>query len=103
MALPLPITIMSNNTSPVPSFPGSTEPPPPDAAAARCHLLGPTALVVQAIMGVIVISSLVVKRQLEKRKRRWRVWILDVGKQLVGQAVLHGLNILVRCKREQQN
>ncbi|WOO84637.1 Vacuolar membrane protein [Vanrija pseudolonga] len=86
---------MSNNTSPVPSFPGSTEPPPPDAAAARCHLLGPTALVVQAIMGVIVISSLVVKRQLEKRKRRWRVWILDVGKQLVGQAVLHGLNILI--------
>ncbi|TXT05036.1 hypothetical protein VHUM_03856 [Vanrija humicola] len=86
---------MSNSTSPVPAFPPSTEPPPPDAAAARCHLLGPTALVVQAIMGVIVIGSLVVKRQLEKRKRRWRVWVLDVGKQLVGQAVLHGLNILV--------
>ncbi|KAL1407131.1 hypothetical protein Q8F55_006545 [Vanrija albida] len=85
---------MSNNTSPVPGLP-VTAPPPPDAAAERCHLLGPTALVVQAIMGVIVIGSLVVKRQLEKRKRRWRVWVLDVGKQLVGQAVLHGLNILI--------
>jgi len=50
-------------------------------------------------MGVVVISSLVIKRQLEKRKRRWRVWVLDVLKQLVGQAVIHGLNLLVsrRC------
>jgi hypothetical protein len=61
----------------------------------RCFLLGRTALVVQAIMGVVVISSLVIKRQLERRKRPWRVWVLDVAKQLVGQAVIHALNLLV--------
>lgn len=88
---------MSNATDPGGIFPGlpSTEPPPPDPAAEKCHLLGPTALVVQAIMGLMVIGSLVAKRQMEKRKRPWRVWTLDVGKQLIGQAVIHGLNILV--------
>ncbi|BEJ11864.1 hypothetical protein CspHIS471_0203240 [Cutaneotrichosporon sp. HIS471] len=86
---------MSNDTTPlIPGLP-AVEPPPPDATAERCHLLGPTALVVQAIMGVLVLSSLVVKRHLEKRKRPWRVWGFDVGKQLVGQATLHACNILV--------
>lgn len=84
-----------NSTTPL--IPLPAELPPPDITAERCHLLGPTALVVQAIMGVMVLSSLVVKRHLEKRKRPWRVWMLDVGKQLVGQATLHALNILVRC------
>lgn len=74
------------------------EPPPPDPTAERCHLLGPTALIVQALMGVFVIGSLVVKRHLEKRKRPWRVWTLDVAKQLVGQGVIHALNILVSAR-----
>jgi hypothetical protein len=71
------------------------KPPPNHTEKDRCFLLGPTALIVQAIMGVVVISSLIVKRQLEKRKRRWRVWVLDVGKQMAGQAVIHALNLLV--------
>ncbi|WVQ97133.1 hypothetical protein IAU59_004243 [Kwoniella sp. CBS 9459] len=61
----------------------------------RCRLLGTTGLVVQALMGVFVILSLVVKRQLERRKRSWRIWMYDVSKQLAGQAVVHGLNILI--------
>lgn len=48
-------------------------------------------------MGILVIASLVVKKRLEKRKRSWRIWFLDVSKQLVGQAVVHALNLLVRC------
>lgn len=88
-----------NDTTPlIPGLPVA-EPPPPDATAERCHLLGPTALTVQAIMGVMVLSSLVVKRHLEKRKRPWRVWGFDVAKQLVGQATLHALNILVSLSR----
>ncbi|WVF70770.1 hypothetical protein IAT40_005564 [Kwoniella sp. CBS 6097] len=61
----------------------------------RCRLLGTTGLVVQALMGVFVILSLVVKRQLERRKRSWRIWMYDVSKQLAGQAVVHGLNVLI--------
>ncbi|WWD09224.1 hypothetical protein V865_007346 [Kwoniella europaea PYCC6329] len=69
--------------------------PPDHTDEERCKLLGTTGLVVQALMGIFVILSLVVKRQLEKRKRSWRIWVYDVGKQLAGQAVVHGLNILI--------
>nr|XP_031861258.1 uncharacterized protein CI109_003228 [Kwoniella shandongensis]KAA5528330.1 hypothetical protein CI109_003228 [Kwoniella shandongensis] len=65
------------------------------ADADRCKLLGTTGLIVQALMGVFVILSLVIKKYLEKRKRSWKIWIWDVSKQLVGQAVVHGLNILI--------
>jgi len=44
---------------------------------------------------MLVLASLVAKRHLEKRKRPWRIWMWDVGKQMTGQAVVHGLNLLV--------
>ncbi|WWC66574.1 uncharacterized protein I206_100477 [Kwoniella pini CBS 10737] len=75
--------------------PSSPPPLPPHTDEDRCKLLGTTGLIVQAIMGVLVILSLVVKRQLEKRKRSWRIWVYDVGKQLAGQAVVHVLNVLI--------
>ncbi|KAK4687608.1 hypothetical protein P7C73_g2523, partial [Tremellales sp. Uapishka_1] len=76
-------------------FHDSIPDPIPDPDPARCRLLGPTALIVQASMGLFVILSLIIKRQLEKRKRPWRIWLWDVGKQLVGQMVIHGLNLLI--------
>ncbi|WWC86070.1 uncharacterized protein L201_000941 [Kwoniella dendrophila CBS 6074] len=72
-----------------------SSPPPDRTDQDRCKLLGTTGLIVQALMGVFVILSLVAKRQLEKRKRPWKVWMYDVSKQLAGQAVVHGLNILI--------
>ena len=48
------------------------------------------------VVGCFVLSSLVIKRQLEKSRRPWRIWLWDVAKQLAGQAVIHGLNLLVR-------
>lgn len=67
----------------------------------KCQLLGPVGLIVQACMGVFVVLSLVVKRQYEGNvkegipRRTWKVWSLDVGKQLIGQAFVHFLNIWV--------
>ncbi|KAJ7437115.1 vacuolar membrane protein-domain-containing protein [Mycena galericulata] len=60
-----------------------------------CRLLGPIALTVQALMGVLVILSLVYKRHREKPMRPWRIWLFDVSKQVVGQAYVHGLNVLI--------
>ncbi|KAM0792735.1 hypothetical protein ACM66B_002511 [Microbotryomycetes sp. NB124-2] len=60
-----------------------------------CQLLGPVALGVQALMGVIVVGSLVLKRAQERPKRKWRVWIGDVSKQIVGQAFVHASNVLI--------
>jgi hypothetical protein len=51
-------------------------------------------------VGVFVIASLVIKRQLEKRKRKWKIWLWDVCKQLVGQAVVHALNLLVKPRSD---
>ncbi|KAG2115744.1 vacuolar membrane protein-domain-containing protein [Suillus discolor] len=60
-----------------------------------CQLFGPTALVVQALMGVLVILSLVYKRHREPQKRPWRIWLFDVSKQIVGQMFVHGVNVLI--------
>lgn len=60
-----------------------------------CQLLGPTALVVQALMGVLVILSLVYKRHREPQKRPWGIWLFDISKQIVGQMFVHGVNVLI--------
>ncbi|RDB20002.1 Store-operated calcium entry regulator STIMATE [Hypsizygus marmoreus] len=76
--------------SPSPTTPGDTL---PDERS--CQLLGPTALVVQGILGVLVILSLVYKRHREPHKRPWRIWLFDVSKQVVGQMFVHGTNVLL--------
>lgn len=69
--------------------------PVPPVDEQSCSLLGPVALVVQAIMAILVISSLLVKRYREHPRRQWTVWLGDVSKQVIGQAFLHATNILV--------
>ncbi|KAG8980164.1 hypothetical protein FRB90_007789, partial [Tulasnella sp. 427] len=59
----------------------------------NCRLLGPVALVVQGVMGVLVVLSLVYKRHREKPPRPWKIWLFDVSKQVAGQAVVHTLNL----------
>jgi len=60
-----------------------------------CRLLGPIALTVQGLMGVLVILSLVYKRHREKPMRPWRIWLFDVSKQVVGQMFVHAFNVFV--------
>ncbi|KAI0089198.1 vacuolar membrane protein-domain-containing protein [Irpex rosettiformis] len=60
-----------------------------------CRLLGPTALIVQALMGILVILSLVYKRHKELPKRPWGIWSFDVSKQIIGQMFVHGVNVLI--------
>lgn len=72
-----------------PPTPSQTpKPSPPGVDDGTCQLFGPPALVVQGLMGVMVILTLVYKRQHEKPRRRWRIWTFDVSKQLVGQPPL---------------
>jgi hypothetical protein len=62
---------------PLPSPPPTPIPLPGGAGEiddAGCRLLGPFALFVQALMGVVVVGSLVYKRTREKPRRPWRVW-----------------------------
>lgn len=43
----------------------------------HCKLLGPVALLVQGVMGIIVVLSLVYKRHREKPMRPWRIWCVE--------------------------
>ncbi|GAA6003575.1 hypothetical protein JCM10207_000395 [Rhodosporidiobolus poonsookiae] len=61
----------------------------------QCRLLGPFALIIQAVMGAVVLGSLVVKRMREKPRRKWKIWLGDVGKQVVGQAFVHASNVAI--------
>lgn len=51
--------------------------------------------VVQALLGLLVILSLVYKRHRESPKRPWNIWLFDVAKQLAGQMFVHGVNLLI--------
>ncbi|KAI0287606.1 vacuolar membrane protein-domain-containing protein [Russula brevipes] len=98
----------------LPPPPTPPPPPPPNIPGGgvfddypvdrkSCQLLGPTALVVQGLMGVLVISSLLYKRHREQPMRPWRIWcvplssytLFDVSKQVVGQMFVHGVNVLI--------
>ena len=78
---------MNDTAPPLPGL------PPIDRGS--CSLLGTVALVVQALMAVIVLSSLVIKRYRENPPRRWPVWLADVSKQVIGQGFLHSSNVLI--------
>ncbi|THV08226.1 hypothetical protein K435DRAFT_824799 [Dendrothele bispora CBS 962.96] len=67
----------------------------PNVDRHSCQLLGPTALIVQGLMGILVILSLLYKRHRESPKRPWKIWLFDVSKQVVGQMFVHGVNVLI--------
>jgi len=85
MTLPRPAVVVFLARSHPPDY--------PDVDKRECQLLGPTALVVQALMGIGVIATLLYKRQREKPRRKWRVWVFDVSKQIIGQIIVHFSNI----------
>jgi hypothetical protein len=46
-------------------------------------------------MGALVIGSLVIKRMRERPRRKWKIWLGDVSKQVVGQAFVHATNVAI--------
>ncbi|GAA5873525.1 hypothetical protein JCM3774_000039 [Rhodotorula dairenensis] len=62
---------------------------------ATCRLLGPFALAIQGVMGAAVLGSLVAKRMREQPRRKWKIWLADVSKQVIGQAFVHASNVAI--------
>ncbi|KAH9815134.1 vacuolar membrane protein-domain-containing protein [Melampsora americana] len=104
--MPIPISTSSSTISTSPSNSNLTLPtnpilksiaqiPAPNLDTDTCALLGPFALAIQGLMACIVLGSLLVKRHREKPKRKYRIWTADVSKQVIGQAFVHSLNILI--------
>ncbi|CDR44001.1 CYFA0S13e01354g1_1 [Cyberlindnera fabianii] len=61
----------------------------------KCELLGPVSIFIQTCLGLIAMSSLVLKRYYEHPKRPWKVWLFDVSKQVLGSLGIHLLNLFV--------
>lgn len=71
-----------------------------DGGTGKCELLGPFALVVQGLLGVLALGSLVWKRYHEHPHRRpWIIWFFDVSKQVFGTLLLHVLNLFLSMIR----
>jgi hypothetical protein len=81
-----------------------------DGGIDQCELMGATGLILQAILGGVVILVLVCnhlcsavttfdspldKRIREKPRRHWKIWMLDVSKQIVSALTAHFLNVLL--------
>lgn len=60
---------------------------------ARCHLLGPFALLVQGALGLLAVLTLLYKRWREVPKRPWKIFFFDVSKQLFGSILVHVINL----------
>ena len=61
----------------------------------QCYLLDMFSMVVQGILGVISLSCLMVKRNLEKPQRPWIIWFCDVLKQICSALTVHFLNLFI--------
>ncbi|KAK6465119.1 vacuolar membrane protein-domain-containing protein [Scheffersomyces coipomensis] len=62
----------------------------------KCELIGPFSLLTQAVLGLLCLSCLIIKRSYEYPVRRtWPVWMFDVSKQLIGALGVHIFNVLL--------
>lgn len=62
----------------------------------KCELIGTFSLLTQAFLGLLCLSSLLIKRSYEYPVRRtWPVWAFDVSKQLIGAFGVHIFNVLL--------
>ncbi|KAL6944931.1 hypothetical protein ACO0QE_002373 [Hanseniaspora vineae] len=66
--------------------------PPPNE---ECLLLGPLSLTIQGFMGLIILGTLLIKRSKEHPRRKMKVWMYDISKQILGSLSTHFLNVVV--------
>ncbi|RLV93613.1 Vacuolar membrane protein [Spathaspora sp. JA1] len=77
------------------------EPEPDDG---KCELIGTFSLLTQACLGLLCLSSLIIKRFYEYPIRRtWPVWVFDVAKQLIGALGVHIFNVLLSVAKTEDD
>lgn len=80
---------------PAESVPAQKTPMDEEDDSGECNLLGNFALLVQGALGLLAVSSLVVKRMRESPRRPVKIWFFDVSKQVFGSVLLHLANVLM--------
>lgn len=77
---------------------------PDDGDDGKCELIGTFSLITQALLGVLCLSSLIVKRFYEYPLRRtWPVWFFDVMKQLIGALGVHVFNVFLSILKSKKD
>ncbi|KAI9475426.1 MAG: vacuolar membrane protein-domain-containing protein [Benjaminiella poitrasii] len=66
----------------------------PDEDESGCQLLDGFAIFIQLVLAALAFSTLIFKRQQESPQRPVLIWSFDVGKQVIGGAVVHTLNLV---------
>jgi hypothetical protein len=70
-----------------------------DSQDAGCHTLSLNGSVVvpyliQGILGLACLTTLLIKRHLERPQRPWKIWFADCSKQVIAALTMHAWNIL---------
>lgn len=87
------IVLLSIFSFSLPSYSGNSKHEKPNET---CELVGTFSLLTQALLGLLCLLSLIVKRFYEHPIRRtWKVWIYDVSKQVIGALGVHVFNLLL--------
>lgn len=77
----------------LPRYASQSKPSPDDG---KCELVGTFSLFTQAVLGLLCLLSLIIKRFYEYPERRtWQVWFFDVSKQVIGAMGVHVFNLLL--------
>ena len=63
------------------------------AQKGSCDLMGVEGVIVQIVLAITAFSILVVKRGQEVPQRPFKIWFLDVSKQLLSQIITHMGNV----------
>lgn len=61
----------------------------------KCELFGVLGIIIQALLGVLSFSTLIIKRYKDKKRRPWVIWGMDTSKQAFGACYGHALNLWV--------
>ena len=61
----------------------------------KCELFGVLGIIIQALLGILSFSTLILKRYKDKKRRPWVIWGMDTSKQAFGACYGHGLNLWV--------
>ena len=72
-------------------------------AAHQCQILGTFGVFIQALLGLLSFSALIVKRYFEHPKRPTVVWILDTSKQAFSSVLAHFMNMLLAIILSEKN
>lgn len=61
----------------------------------KCDVMGSVGVMIQFLLASVVLLVLIYKRRIEKPRRVWKVFFLDVTKQFFSMSTTHFLNVLL--------